>query len=169
MYNFYTISVILFLMYFYLNSIFYFYLNYFTFPILWLRISLWNLFTPKILCTPSHSTFVTPNTKIVFFFIISSKNKCWQNLPEIIFGIHQILFQIFGTPWDLLGPKWSKKKHIWSVVYQNRVKRVHGFHFWRNLWKIFKNKCFGVEIFQKGQILRSFLMVAYLEYSIHQF
>jgi len=103
-------------MYFYLNSIFYFYLNYFTFPILWLRISLWNLFTPKILCTPSHSTFVTPNTKIVFFFIISSKNKCWQNLPEIIFGIHQILFQIFGTPWDLLGPKWSKK-NTYEVLF----------------------------------------------------
>ena len=30
--------------------------------------------------------------------------------------------------------------HIWSVGYQNRVKRVRGVHYWKKTWKIFKIK-----------------------------
>ena len=49
------------------------------------------------------------------------------------------------------------KFHIWSVGYQNMVKRARGVHFWRSFLKIFKNEEeFGFDIFEKGQILRPF-------------
>ena len=57
-----------------------------------------------------------------------------------------------------MGPPWSKYCfHIWSVGYQNGVKRVRGVRFLRSFWKIFKNKDFGFDVFDKGQILRLFL------------
>ena len=45
------------------------------------------------------------------------------------------------------------KKSIWSVGFQNRIKRVH---FRSNFRKIFKHEDFGFEIFEKGHILRPF-------------
>ena len=52
-------------------------------------------------------------------------------------------------------------------------------HFWRNVWKIFKNEDIGFYIFEKGHILRPFsglapsklIMVAYvhIEYSTYHF
>ena len=45
---------------------------------------------------------------------------------------------------------WSKKNQIWSVGYQNRVKRASKVHFWRILENIRKLK-FWFKIFRKGQ------------------
>ena len=44
--------------------------------------------------------------------------------------------------------------HVWSVGYQNGVKRARGVNFLSHSLKIFKNKDFGFDIFEKGQILR---------------
>ena len=84
--------------------------------------------------------------------------------------IYMKYFQIFGTPWD---PPYNQKEekwkfHIWSVWYQNRVKRVIGVYFWRNFWKIFKSEDFGFEFLEKCQILVPFSGLAPSKLNIYK-
>ena len=88
-----------------------------------------------------------------------------------------------GPPYNQKEEKW--KFHIWSVGYQNRVKRVIGVHFWRNFWKMFKNENFIFWNFWKRSNFEAFfrpstlitehlkknLLVAYvhIEYATYQF
>ena len=68
---------------------------------------------------------------LLFFALI--KKIFLQPLVEIFYRYHK------------KEEKW--KFYIWSVGYQNRVKRMRGVHFWRNFWKIFKNEEFGLKFF----------------------
>ena len=68
---------------------------------------------------------------------------------------------IFETSWD--RNKNQKKDyflHLWSAKYQNRVKGGEKVISKEILGKIFKNKDFGIEIFEKGQTLSIFLVLA---------
>ena len=67
--------------------------------------------------------------KIQTKFFRSPKKFLLQTIVEIIF-IYQIFFRVLGQ---------NEFFYIWGVGYQNRVKRVCGVHFWRNILKIFKN------------------------------
>ena len=104
-----------------------------------LRMPLWkneNSFTP------SHITFGTPS-KNYFFALI--KKIFLQTLVKIIFRYQNFFFRVLGPP----GTPYEQNEHfyIWGVGYQNRVKRVGGVHFWRNAWKIFKNKDVDFQFF----------------------
>ena len=91
----------------------------------------WKIFS----YTLSQSTFGTPSTKKFALIIRISL----QPLDEIIVRYHYFFLEF----WDPLGPPYKQQNEekqnfqIWSVGYQNSIKRVCGVHFRRNLWKIF--------------------------------
>ena len=100
---------------------------------------------------------------------LGCKYLCWSGVVRIrwsgsrpqwkVQSLPHWVCQMFPCPERgalsyLYRARW--KFHIWSVGYQNRVKRVIGVHFWKNFWKIFKNEDFGFDIFEQGQILMPF-------------
>ena len=91
--------------------------KFLTFPNFLLRMPLRINKFQKICCIPVQSTFGTPSTK---------KKKIFALIKKIS----------LGPPYKQNEEK--LKFHIWSVGYQNRVKRVCGVHFWRNFRKIIK-------------------------------
>ena len=99
--------------------------------------------------------FGTPSTKFFFALI---KKIFLQTLVEIIFKIIKIFKNKkgFGPTGTSYRQKEKKLKfHIQSFGYQ-MVKRVCGVHFLRNFGEIFKNKDFGFDMFEEGQILKPF-------------
>ena len=104
-----------------------------------------KFFSPKILCTPLHSTFGAPRTKIFFDFFALIK-KIFSQPPIEIF-IRYFL--------DSLGPPYKQKEekgkfHIWSVGYQNRVKRVRGVHSEGFFGKYSKIKSLGLTFLKRS-------------------
>ena len=75
----------------------------------------------------------------IFFALI--RKIFLQALHEISFRYQTLSFRVLGPPGTLLWMKW-KLLHR-GVGYQNRVKLVCVVHFWRILWKIFKNEDFA--------------------------
>ena len=86
--------------------------------------------------------------------------KKFQNvaflLAEIILRYH-LIFGPPGTPYKQNEEK--SKSHIWSVGYQNEVRRVRGGHFWRNFWKIFKNKDVDLKIWHNQYKIIFFALI----------
>ena len=81
--------------------------------------------------TPSENTFGTPNKNFFSFFALIEKIFL-QTLVEIFVRYHEnLFFKFLGPPGTPQQPKKKEKRkfHIWSVGYQNRVKRVGGVHF----------------------------------------
>ena len=76
----------------------------------------------------------TPHVKFsLFFFLVvegsqKSKNIFYDILKYFLDIIKKNIFRFLGPPGTPLQPVRRKV----SVGYQNRVKRVREFHFWRN-------------------------------------
>ena len=97
--------------------------------------------------------FMQPIPKISWLFL-----NFGCGYPCEIFFPNHIFLDIIKDISRFLGPPYKQKEekfHIWSVGYQNRIKRVRGVHFWRNFWKILKNEDFGLK-FLKRAYLKSF-------------
>ena len=93
-----------------------------------------------------------PGSATLFFFhgesylLVYTVKRTYRK--SIYYGIHvhvQYNFFFFLSP----GTTIQAKNHIWSVGYENKVKRVRGVYFWRHFWKLLKNEDLSPEIFEK--------------------
>ena len=110
----------------------------FTFHHFLLRMLLWNKIR-KCNFIHSQSTFGTPCTKTFLIFLLQQKellissNHFWMSLNFVV--------RFLGPP--RIPIKKNKVKlyrtHMRSIVYQDRVKKMRGVHFWINFWIILKN------------------------------
>ena len=75
---------------------------------------------------------------------------------KLFLDIIKICFRVL----DPLGPLTNKIKknqnsmYVWSVGYQNSVRRVRGDHFYRNFEKILKDIDFRFMIVEKGFLIK---------------
>ena len=131
--------------------------NFLTFPNFWLRIPIWIFFLEKFCLHSLTEIFRHP----VQFFCFNKKIFL-QNLDlDIIKKISLDFWDPNGTPCNQNEEK--RKFHIWSVGYQNRVKRLIGVHFWRNIWEILKNEDFGFWHFWKRSNFEAFFRFSTLK------
>ena len=105
--------------------------NLWPYPIFFLRMPL-GFFLCKFIFTPTNSTFGTPSTNNFFIKKIFLK-------PYLKWLLD--ITNFFLEFWDSWDPPTNKMTiFAYEMLGSNRVKRVCGAHFWRNVWKIFKNK-----------------------------
>ena len=102
-------------------------------------------------CTPPCG-FLPLDTPMKFF-LGNLVYNLWQHFwvtqdKNIFFALIKKIF--LQTIVDPLTTKKKKSENItFGVLGQNRVKRMIWVHFWRDIWKIFKNEYFGFDIFEK--------------------
>ena len=127
------------LFYFLINA----YIMYWLCPKIYRKFVL-HLLNPLVFCPLIKKSSGNPYLKILDF---SPAQSTFGTPSTTFLDIIKTIFRFFGTPLQPKDEKW--KFHIWSVRYQNRVKRVIGFISEWIFRNIFKNEDFGFWNFLK--------------------